>query len=198
MKNWQGSGHALAWTTLEKKNQQFNEDCLLCHVTLPYYDADKVKAGNLLLLMPKSLKNVGCEACHGAGAAHSAGKGKIPVAHPDEKVCLQCHTPEHDDHFIFSEKARKLKCSLAQKAQQAQQAEGVETEKELSEQGGKNREDNKKAKEQEEEKVQSAPTQSSEHQVSDEVTESELTEQTEDAPGELVIRPRKKKTKPKK
>ena len=170
MKIWQDSRHAQAWTTLEKKNQQFNEDCLLCHVTLPFYDADRVKAGNLLLMMPKTLKNIGCEACHGPGAAHSAGKGKIPAARPDEKVCLQCHTPEHDDNFIFSDKARKLKCSSAQETQQAE-----DTEKELPEQGKNNGEDIK----------DKAPT------------EPELTEQTEDtqdAPDELVIRPRKKKT----
>jgi hypothetical protein len=172
VKIWQGSGHAQAWTTLEKKNQQFNEDCLICHVTLPYYDADKVKAGNLLLMMPKSLKNVGCEACHGPGAAHSTGKGKIPVAHPDEKVCLQCHTPEHDDNFIFSEKAKKLKCSLAaQEPQQVQEKEGKK--------GGKVEKNNEKKQEQD---VQSVPTQ------------PKLTEQTKDAPAELVIQPRKRKT----
>ena len=108
---WQDSRHAQAWTTLEKKNQQFNEDCVLCHVTLPFYDADKVKAHNLLLMLPKSLKNVGCEACHGPAAAHSAGQGKVPVARPDEKVCLGCHTSEHDDNFIFLEKVKLLGCS---------------------------------------------------------------------------------------
>lgn len=108
---WQDSQHARAWATLEKKNQQFNEDCVLCHVTLPFYDADKVKANNLLLMLPKSLKNVGCEACHGPAAAHSAGQGKVPVARPDEKVCLVCHTLEHDDNFIFSEKVKRLGCS---------------------------------------------------------------------------------------
>ncbi len=193
MKIWQDSSHAQAWTTLEQKNQQFNENCLLCHVTLPYYDADKVKAGSLLLMMPKSLKNVGCEACHGPGAAHSAGKDKIPVARPDEKVCLQCHTPEHDDNFIFSEKAKKLKCSLVQEAQKAEEAET-----DSPEQGEKNGEDkdvkkgdnNKKEKNEEkkqEQEVQSVLTKP-------ELTKPELTEQPEDAPAELVIRPRKKKT----
>lgn len=131
---WQDSKHAQAWTTLEKKNQQFNEDCVLCHVTLPLYDADKVKASNLLLMLPKSLKNVGCEACHGPAAAHSAGQGKVPVARPDEKVCLGCHTPEHDDNFIFSEKVKRLGCSpikekVKPKAKQ-QEEKGEEKQKE--------------------------------------------------------------------
>lgn len=114
MAAWQNSKHAKAWDTLEKKNQHFNGDCLICHVTLPYYDTDKVKAANLLLLLPQSLKEVGCEACHGPAAAHSTGRGKAPVARPDEKVCLVCHTPEHDDHFVFSEKVKRLGCSAKQ------------------------------------------------------------------------------------
>ncbi|MCI5130433.1 MAG: hypothetical protein D3904_02665 [Candidatus Electrothrix sp. EH2] len=120
---WQDSQHAHAWETLEKKNQQFNDDCLICHVTLPFYDADKVKAGNLLLMLSKSLKKVGCEACHGPAAAHSAGQGKIPTARPDEKICLQCHTPEHDDHFVFSEKVKRLACSSKQKQKQEKNKE---------------------------------------------------------------------------
>ena len=206
MKLWQGSKHAKAWGTLEKKNQQFNEDCLLCHVTLPFYDADKVKAGNFLLMMPKSLKNVGCEACHGPGAAHSAGKGKIPVARPDEKVCLQCHTPEHDDHFIFSEKAKKLKCSLVPLAEEVQEvekkpAEKIAEEKEVQKaqtklpvQGEKNQEDKEGKKEntkKDEEKKQESQSA---------LTESEKPELTasKDNPSEPVIRPRKKKTANKK
>ncbi|MCW5214559.1 hypothetical protein VU13_04555, partial [Desulfobulbus sp. US5] len=117
----QDSKHAQAWTTLEKANQQFNEDCVLCHVTLPFYDADKVKASNLLLMLPKSLKSVGCEACHGPAAAHSAGQGKVPVARPDEKVCLGCHTPEHDDNFIFADKAKRLGCGSAQRKKEVKE-----------------------------------------------------------------------------
>lgn len=137
---WQDSQHAQAWTTLEKKNQQFNESCVLCHVTLPLYDADKVKANNLLLMLPKSLKNVGCEACHGPAAAHSAGQGKVPVARPDEKVCLGCHTPEHDDNFIFSEKVKQLGCSpikeeVKPKVEQ-QEEKGEEKQKEEKEEKG--------------------------------------------------------------
>jgi 2',3'-cyclic-nucleotide 2'-phosphodiesterase (5'-nucleotidase family) len=124
---WQDSKHAQAWDTLEKKNQHFNEDCLLCHVTLPFYDADKVKAGNLMLMLSKSLKNVGCEACHGPAAAHSAGQGKIPVARPDEKVCLVCHTPEHDDHFVFADKVKLLGCSSSNTAKKEEKQPSAES-----------------------------------------------------------------------
>lgn len=130
---WQDSNHAQAWTTLEKNNQQFNEDCLICHVTLPFYDTDKVKAGNLLLMLPKSLKNIGCEACHGPAAAHSAGQGKVPVARPDEKICLGCHTPDHDDNFIFTEKAKRLGCTSSAQAQKLEQKKQVKKMEEKEE-----------------------------------------------------------------
>jgi hypothetical protein len=197
MNIWQESGHAQAWTTLEKKNQQFNEDCLICHVTLPVYDPDKVKAGNLLLMMPKSLKNVGCEACHGPGAAHSAGQGKIPVARPDEKVCLQCHTPEHDDNFIFSEKAKKLKCSSAQEPQDVQEASKEPSEKDGNnekEKGGK-----KERPQKDEEQQHKGQPASAEPQVTaPEVNKTEKATGSEDTSAELIIQPRKKKTAGKK
>lgn len=107
---WQGTKHAAAWSTLEKKNQQFNEECLICHVTLPYYDDARVKSENLLLMLPGTLKNVGCETCHGPAADHSTKQMPIPVPHPDEKVCAGCHTTEHDDNFVFADKMKKIRC----------------------------------------------------------------------------------------
>ena len=107
---WQTTDHAGAWQTLKQDNQQFNEDCLLCHVTLPYYDADRVRAENLLLQLPASLNTVGCEACHGPAAAHSKDPEVAQTILPNEKTCLQCHTPDHDDNFVFSDKLGKIRC----------------------------------------------------------------------------------------
>jgi 2',3'-cyclic-nucleotide 2'-phosphodiesterase (5'-nucleotidase family) len=107
---WEKTQHADAWPTLKKKNQHFNEECLLCHVTLPYYDAAKVQAERLLLMLPKELKNVGCETCHGPGANHVSKREAIPVPHPDKKICKLCHTPEHDDNFVFADKVERIRC----------------------------------------------------------------------------------------
>ncbi|MCI5121090.1 MAG: hypothetical protein D3908_07875, partial [Candidatus Electrothrix sp. AUS4] len=82
-------------------------------------------------------KNVGCEACHGPAAAHSAGQGKVPITIPDEKVCLQCHTSEHDDHFVFSEKVKRLGCSVQPLTQKQETKQAKEEKKEESE-GEKN------------------------------------------------------------
>ena len=107
---WQTTEHSRALKTLEEAEQQFNEDCLLCHVTLPYYDAARVKSEKLLLQLPKSLENVGCESCHGPAAAHSRQPESIRLVNPDQKVCTGCHTPDHDDNFIFADKIRKVRC----------------------------------------------------------------------------------------
>ena len=107
---WQTTDHADSLQTLEKAEQQFNEDCLLCHVTLPYYDAARVKSEKLLLQLDKSLKNVGCESCHGPAAAHSRQPESIRTVLPNEKTCTGCHTPDHDDNFIFGDKVLKVGC----------------------------------------------------------------------------------------
>ncbi len=109
---WQKTRHAASIQTLEKKQQQFNEDCLLCHVTLPHYNAAMVKAEKLLLQLPEQLKRVSCESCHGMAAAHAGNPAAVPVPMPKpaEQVCTGCHTPDHDSHFVFADKIAKVRC----------------------------------------------------------------------------------------
>jgi 2',3'-cyclic-nucleotide 2'-phosphodiesterase (5'-nucleotidase family) len=109
---WRQTRHADSLQALVNKKQQFNEDCLLCHVTLPHYEAAKVKADKLLLQLPEQHKRVSCESCHGPAATHAANPAGTPVPRPKppEQVCLGCHTPEHDGHFVFVDKAAKVRC----------------------------------------------------------------------------------------
>ncbi|WP_417915234.1 UshA-like (seleno)protein [Candidatus Electronema sp. JM] len=109
---WQKTRHAASLQPLEKKKQQLNEDCLLCHVTLPYYEADKVKAEKLLLQVAEQHRRVSCESCHGPAAAHAAKPNEIPAPRPKPAapVCLGCHTPEHDGNFVFADKVEKVRC----------------------------------------------------------------------------------------
>ncbi len=107
---WQTTDHADALKTLEQDNQQFNEECLLCHVTLPYYDAARVKSEKLLLQLPGSLKTVGCESCHGPGAVHSEQPESTLLVKPEQRICTGCHTPDHDDNFVFGDKIGRVRC----------------------------------------------------------------------------------------
>ncbi|MCK4837998.1 MAG: hypothetical protein KAS94_04295 [Desulfobulbaceae bacterium] len=105
--NWQKSRHASSFQTLIKKNQQFNSDCLPCHVTR-FDKRDPATA----IGMPSDLQMVGCENCHGPGASHSAN----PISHKTTpvtaKTCLNCHIPDHDESFNFVRDLKKLNCIL--------------------------------------------------------------------------------------
>lgn len=102
---WQRTQHAHAYETLVQKKQQFNIQCLPCHVTgVSILDKKQSSA----LSLPDSLLNVGCETCHGPGMAHSVNpeEAKLNDA-PDAYLCLQCHSTEHDGAFHF-EQDKKL------------------------------------------------------------------------------------------
>jgi hypothetical protein len=94
---WQQTKHAGAWQTLEKANQQFNQDCLICHVTLPTYDMETVLGDNLLAALSPELKGVGCEACHGPGKNHAETRKNTNsprrMKQPVSSVTLPIMTP---------------------------------------------------------------------------------------------------------
>jgi hypothetical protein len=94
--NWQATPHAKAYETLVAKSQQFNVDCLPCHVT--GIDIDK---GHLALSLPQDLLKVGCENCHGPGQDHAATPEQSNLLTPSSTVCLKCHTDDHDDDFDY-------------------------------------------------------------------------------------------------
>ncbi|MEN8134766.1 MAG: UshA-like (seleno)protein [Thermodesulfobacteriota bacterium] len=107
VKNWQKTRHASSFLTLIKKNQQFNPDCLSCHVTGVDTNDPSAAIG-----MPSDLQIVGCETCHGPGTLHSMN----PVSHKTtpvtEKICMNCHVPNHDESFDFASDIKKLKCKF--------------------------------------------------------------------------------------
>ncbi|MFZ5770412.1 MAG: UshA-like (seleno)protein [Thermodesulfobacteriota bacterium] len=104
-RRWLQTPHAHAYKTLVRENQQLNTDCLPCHVT-GVSILDKQPA--LALSLPDSLRNVGCETCHGPGMAHTIKPEEAKLnKSPDAYLCLQCHSSEHDKAFHF-EQDRKL------------------------------------------------------------------------------------------
>lgn len=96
---WQKTRHAKAYDSLAAKGQQFNQDCLPCHVT-------GVVTGKepYILTLPEALLQVGCEACHGPGRAHAEDKSHH-LQRPDKSVCRRCHTPDQDDNFVYEKKS---------------------------------------------------------------------------------------------
>ena len=97
-RNWAKSRHANSYQTLERQKQQFNLDCLPCHLT-------GINETNLqhAFAIPKEQQQVGCEACHGTGTEHvkTEGQRPMPAPIPGAKTCLRCHTPDHSDDFNY-------------------------------------------------------------------------------------------------
>lgn len=107
---WKQTRHAEAYITLVEKDQQYNLDCLPCHVTHQPGGTDG-NSSHYLLNLPDDFRSVGCEMCHGSAASHatkSAGENSFPES--PEKSCLICHTQDMDPSFSFQEKAVLVSC----------------------------------------------------------------------------------------
>ncbi len=104
--NWGKSRHGRAFHTLEEKGQQYNLNCLYCHVT--GLNQDNAVLG---LSLDKNLHNVGCESCHGPGNKHqNEPENQQIILKPSARTCLACHHDEHDDSFIYEKAVADLNC----------------------------------------------------------------------------------------
>jgi hypothetical protein len=104
---WQKTVHARAWETLVERGQQFDLDCINCHVT------GWGRPGGATLAVNEPLRDVGCETCHGPGSIHVAKGGlEKPAAlvrNPPKELCAtQCHTHEHSDTFQYEAYLRDI------------------------------------------------------------------------------------------
>lgn len=102
---WRTTQHATAYDTLEAKEQQFNVQCLPCHITGP-----AAQTGQEMLALAHDLRQVGCESCHGPAQAHTLQPAAAKVGQPTMATCQRCHTGDHDDRFNFSEALSRLRC----------------------------------------------------------------------------------------
>ncbi len=93
---WSHSSHATAFNTLRRVGREYYPECVTCHVTGSGYESG-YQIGNP---EREHLVDVGCETCHGPGKQHVYTpvkeniRGQVP-----EKVCMECHTPEHSPGF---------------------------------------------------------------------------------------------------
>lgn len=93
---WSHSSHATAFNTLRTVGREYYPECVPCHVTGSGYDSGYQidNSGR------EHLVDVGCETCHGPGKQHAYTplkeniRGQVP-----EKICVECHTPEHSPGF---------------------------------------------------------------------------------------------------
>jgi len=105
---WKGSGHATATQSLVNERQDYNPNCLKCHVTgygffNGFHSYEKTPG----------MLNVQCESCHGSGSDHVQWARGEPVSDPKrdparkflfepiEERCTACHDSENDPDFDF-------------------------------------------------------------------------------------------------
>jgi hypothetical protein len=93
---WAGSGHARAYQTLVDKGKADDPLCLACHTT--GYGAPPQIGGGL--------KNVQCEACHGAAEGHPNMGRSLGKA--DALVCMKCHNSANSPNFNYGIYLQKI------------------------------------------------------------------------------------------
>ena len=92
---WSNSAHAHAFKTLIDANQDFNNECVTCHVT-----GFNTATGFVNARRTPDLINVQCEACHGDATDHVADLQK-PYGDVPPRQCFTCHTKENSPDFVF-------------------------------------------------------------------------------------------------
>lgn len=102
-KAWRASDHAHALATLEKDGHDRDPDCVSCHV-----DGLASTKGFRSRTQTPNLAHVGCESCHGAGAAHAAAPKKFRFAKVGSRICTSCHTVDQSPGFDFATYWRRI------------------------------------------------------------------------------------------
>jgi 2',3'-cyclic-nucleotide 2'-phosphodiesterase (5'-nucleotidase family) len=101
---WERSGHAHAMATLERKNEQFDNECVGCHVV-----GFQKSGGFQSLYTTPNLANVQCESCHGPGRDHTENPAKGYGFMQTPVGCVQCHTKMNSPDFQFESYWAKIK-----------------------------------------------------------------------------------------
>lgn len=92
---WNGTPHAKAFSTLENSGQDYNKECIPCHVTGYGYTG-----GFTISDKTPEMKDVQCEMCHGAGGEH-VDTQNLTFEPISETTCLKCHTEDNSPQFDY-------------------------------------------------------------------------------------------------
>jgi len=95
VESYKRTAHATAFRALVEANQDYNPECVRCHVT--GFDSPE---GFVNARQTPDLANVQCEACHGNAAEHVADPSR-PYGKVQPRQCFVCHTKENSPDFVF-------------------------------------------------------------------------------------------------
>ncbi|MCX6344752.1 MAG: multiheme c-type cytochrome [Armatimonadetes bacterium] len=100
---WSASRHARAIDNLKDTRQEYDPECVTCHVT-----GAVTRNGYVYYKETPELANVQCEACHGPALEHSKSPKK-GFGTVDEQTCRSCHTEERNPDFDYDTYWAKIK-----------------------------------------------------------------------------------------
>jgi hypothetical protein len=103
-KVWKDSAHARAYQTLVTAGHDKDPDCVGCHVV-----GLGAESGFHSLDRTPHLKDVGCESCHGGGAAHAKAPSQYKMPRTGAQACATCHVPEHSPNFDYAKFWAKIR-----------------------------------------------------------------------------------------
>ncbi len=111
-KIWEKSAHSRSLESLKSKGNQFNEDCLTCHVA-----GAGEQQGFVDVIRTPQMAAVICEACHLPAVDHSRspktihpglGPFQLTKFRVTEKMCIRCHNAEQSPKFSFAEYWKRI------------------------------------------------------------------------------------------
>jgi len=105
---WSLTGHATAFSSLQRKGATDKQACIACHVT--GYE----QPGGYQPERPnQQLHNVQCESCHGPGyqscSAYTGKKEPSKKASQWKALCVQCHTEKESLNFVFPNRFSRVR-----------------------------------------------------------------------------------------
>ena len=100
---WQRTAHAKAMQTLIDEKHDKDPECVVCHVV-----GLEFEGGFQSMQKTPTLKDVGCESCHGPARKHVQDPEKHRLGKAGEQSCMTCHVPAHSPGFDFPTYWKKI------------------------------------------------------------------------------------------
>ncbi len=100
---WQRTAHAKAMQTLVDEKHDKDPECVVCHVV-----GLELEGGFQSMEKTPTLKDVGCESCHGPAKLHAQDPETHRLGKAGAQSCMSCHVPAHSPGFDFETYWKKI------------------------------------------------------------------------------------------
>ncbi len=107
---WQRTAHAKAMQTLIDEKHDKDPECVVCHVV-----GLEFEGGFQSVEKTPTLKDVGCESCHGPARLHVQDPEKHRLGKAGSQSCMSCHVPAHSPGFDFETYWKRIEHGFKEK-----------------------------------------------------------------------------------